>query len=1346
AFRKGVFNYIKEETDRLTNEAIPRKYFSGGVDGSRVRFLPANGPAREIPAKRVAVRLDSIGNGRERNAAQLSRDAAGLSEQSAFVHPSVTVRNLWREIEAAGVKDPKKTAVVLVAAALWQNLGHSVDDLGKLAVWLRSENNPWQGRVDFTRFYASVAALNSQSSLAEQASAIALWAETLADSQKVPELAPALALSMAISGADFPALAENMQLLMITQMPGVQVISLWRAATLLIVDAIYLNRGALSNGPQVWQAVEGYLKRFGIDWKVDRRSSAMVIAGALIGDMNFVEKAWDLQRETGMYQLEGVDSNIVVVAAAWLGVDRGAVPMANRILAAVRDDWGTNIGAEQLAALVLGQVILGKDLMYAVAKTVEETLGGGVRGRYPSEIVTLSGERFSLADGQVEILINGLSAQELAEVEVQYISNDTNRVKPMVTLTVNFARAADGVITGTLAPGWEISMNKQLEGESQPEGVEGEPRLRNLSKFPPGALPVPVDDPSDGESAFRSKAWAYVDKYLSQSKAPSGPKSVYVNGKSFSIKTYVLLLRKILEADISTTTFVRPPVPGQEAPGMAMGEAIYLPDIFNEERSLLLALIAETGFTSGGASEALVFRFPRRAGDIDFHFDEAKAELVISLADNHLDEEVLSEAVRYFQEWITNELRTYDPAGSVTPPAGGSASAEQALVFTPIGTAGVHGNAGLYGSRNSLCTFVGAVESSRGGRFTAGSYKNQISVVAATAAGEKKVNIQLHAEDIVYYYGGPMDVVVTLQREDVPYEKGTIARWTLSGDWHKTLVDFVEHNEALAREDMQRIAQRKAELAQRKAQKAGLPLSGGPANSAQAVVDYSAKSVQVLPAAHLQTVGALWREIEAAGVKDPQRIAVAMIITALWPDLDDVQASLLRFAKWISIEGGSLDDAKGIMPYFNGQTLFGGAGLPEYLGAQAIIMEWAERNAEARSAPSLFFALGISVAIMATYLPALPAGANKLFMSQVKSEPGVSDIQAGAMMVVNAILARARKPVAGVEVWGKVKQYLTAQGQLEEEVVALVAIVASRLGGIDGQNIRSAYQLWLAGTKRGISSRQAGITAIAAAWLGGTEADYERAVDITEEVWNTWGRSISLAKFAALVLGQVIFEKRKAEAVELERMTADVLATSRVDLPRGLVFEFESAVGAGNITYFFAGTNDNRSRVLLATATGKESVEVRFYAQNSLSERLGSKNFVALPLRPHKRNGITYWALADDWRKRLADFIKGTGLVLGASAGISDSAAKQYGGIDLNAIDVNRTGEVKSRVFDAAAMAVRLKDVTGFRPVILNIAPVANWRLLLGMAAQDAAPSPADPAPMAAILPAKRNRDTLNYS
>lgn len=38
AYKKGVFNYIKEDVDRLTNEVIPRKYFSGGIIGVMKNF------------------------------------------------------------------------------------------------------------------------------------------------------------------------------------------------------------------------------------------------------------------------------------------------------------------------------------------------------------------------------------------------------------------------------------------------------------------------------------------------------------------------------------------------------------------------------------------------------------------------------------------------------------------------------------------------------------------------------------------------------------------------------------------------------------------------------------------------------------------------------------------------------------------------------------------------------------------------------------------------------------------------------------------------------------------------------------------------------------------------------------------------------------------------------------------------------------------------------------------------------------------------------------------------------------------------------------------------------------
>ncbi|MEI7998295.1 MAG: hypothetical protein WCH62_02145, partial [Candidatus Omnitrophota bacterium] len=42
AFKKGVFNYIKEDVDRYTKEPIPRKYFSGGAIGCKA-YQPSSG-------------------------------------------------------------------------------------------------------------------------------------------------------------------------------------------------------------------------------------------------------------------------------------------------------------------------------------------------------------------------------------------------------------------------------------------------------------------------------------------------------------------------------------------------------------------------------------------------------------------------------------------------------------------------------------------------------------------------------------------------------------------------------------------------------------------------------------------------------------------------------------------------------------------------------------------------------------------------------------------------------------------------------------------------------------------------------------------------------------------------------------------------------------------------------------------------------------------------------------------------------------------------------------------------------------------------------------------------------
>ena len=49
AFKKGAYNYIKEEQDRFTGETIPRKYFSGGILGDMAQALMVTEDAAALP-------------------------------------------------------------------------------------------------------------------------------------------------------------------------------------------------------------------------------------------------------------------------------------------------------------------------------------------------------------------------------------------------------------------------------------------------------------------------------------------------------------------------------------------------------------------------------------------------------------------------------------------------------------------------------------------------------------------------------------------------------------------------------------------------------------------------------------------------------------------------------------------------------------------------------------------------------------------------------------------------------------------------------------------------------------------------------------------------------------------------------------------------------------------------------------------------------------------------------------------------------------------------------------------------------------------------------------------------
>ena len=55
SFKKGVYNYIREEEDPLSQQIIPRKYFSGGIGFSSTNLKPA---IEEVPAASADIRFE----------------------------------------------------------------------------------------------------------------------------------------------------------------------------------------------------------------------------------------------------------------------------------------------------------------------------------------------------------------------------------------------------------------------------------------------------------------------------------------------------------------------------------------------------------------------------------------------------------------------------------------------------------------------------------------------------------------------------------------------------------------------------------------------------------------------------------------------------------------------------------------------------------------------------------------------------------------------------------------------------------------------------------------------------------------------------------------------------------------------------------------------------------------------------------------------------------------------------------------------------------------------------------------------------------------------------------------
>ncbi len=118
AYKKGVFNYIKEETDTAAKQSIPRKYFSGGFVANLAMIVdrsPPTGYAVSRPMNQF-VRFDAVGivNGSSRSSAQPAKNppvvapSAAMTIEIALPHQIDLDQEVTFTVKENVVKEGKK--------------------------------------------------------------------------------------------------------------------------------------------------------------------------------------------------------------------------------------------------------------------------------------------------------------------------------------------------------------------------------------------------------------------------------------------------------------------------------------------------------------------------------------------------------------------------------------------------------------------------------------------------------------------------------------------------------------------------------------------------------------------------------------------------------------------------------------------------------------------------------------------------------------------------------------------------------------------------------------------------------------------------------------------------------------------------------------------------------------------------------------------------------------------------------------------------------------------------------------------------------------------------------------
>ena len=113
AFKKGAYNYIKEDIDPATQQPVPRKYFSGGFDGAKFR----EGYEHKFPDRGQLSELAMLSQSSDRKIVQVELDAT-MGSPKDFAKRSQVVPAGFSKNRIDGPFESRKRQIALITSVV----------------------------------------------------------------------------------------------------------------------------------------------------------------------------------------------------------------------------------------------------------------------------------------------------------------------------------------------------------------------------------------------------------------------------------------------------------------------------------------------------------------------------------------------------------------------------------------------------------------------------------------------------------------------------------------------------------------------------------------------------------------------------------------------------------------------------------------------------------------------------------------------------------------------------------------------------------------------------------------------------------------------------------------------------------------------------------------------------------------------------------------------------------------------------------------------------------------------------------------------------------------------------